>query len=126
MKEYTFFYLNGDEVSTLVKKDGKALSDGRAEKRKRKDAENGLKRPKNGTKKKKRRNRRPRKEGKEAKTTTILESRYSCACRQFVNPRRERFRGQDVLVFDFEPNPEYKPKNMEERSGEGASRRDLG
>ena len=34
---------------------------------------------------------------------------------QFVNPRRERFRGQDVLVFDFEPNPEYKPKNMEEK-----------
>jgi len=34
---------------------------------------------------------------------------------QFVNPRRERFRGQDVLVFDFEPNPEYKPKNMVER-----------
>jgi len=33
---------------------------------------------------------------------------------QFVNPRRERFRGQDVLVFDFEPNPEYKPKNLEE------------
>jgi hypothetical protein len=32
-----------------------------------------------------------------------------------VNPRRERFRGQDVLVFDFEPNPEYKPKNLEER-----------
>lgn len=34
---------------------------------------------------------------------------------QFVNPRRERFRGQDVLVFDFEPNPEYKPKNLEEK-----------
>ena len=32
-----------------------------------------------------------------------------------MNPRRERFRGQDVLVFDFEPNPEYKPKNMAER-----------
>jgi len=25
--EYTFFYLNGEEVSTAVKKDGKALSD---------------------------------------------------------------------------------------------------
>jgi hypothetical protein len=36
------------------------------------------------------------------------------AC-QFVNPRRERFRGQDVLVFDFEPNPEYKPRNLEEK-----------
>src|SRR5262249_6324453 len=34
---------------------------------------------------------------------------------QFVNPRRERFRGQDVLVFDFEGNPEYKPKKLAER-----------
>jgi hypothetical protein len=34
---------------------------------------------------------------------------------QFVNPRRERFRGQDTLVFDFEPNPEYKPKNIAEK-----------
>src|SRR5438094_10117829 len=25
--EYTFFYLNGDEITTLVKKDGKPLSD---------------------------------------------------------------------------------------------------
>ena len=36
------------------------------------------------------------------------------ACR-FVNPRRERFRGQDMLVFDFEPNPEFKPHKLEER-----------
>src|SRR5207247_6914319 len=36
------------------------------------------------------------------------------AC-QFVNPRRERFRGQDVLVFDFEPNPEFKPYKLEEK-----------
>ena len=36
------------------------------------------------------------------------------AC-QFVNPRRERFRGQDVLVFDFEPNPEFKPHKLEEK-----------
>ena len=36
------------------------------------------------------------------------------AC-QFVNPRRERFRGQDVLVFDFEPNPDFKPHNLEEK-----------
>ena len=36
------------------------------------------------------------------------------AC-QFVNPRRERFRGQDVLVFDFEPNPEFKPQKLAEK-----------
>jgi hypothetical protein len=32
-----------------------------------------------------------------------------------VNPRRERFRGQDVLVFDFEPNPEFKAHKLEEK-----------
>ena len=36
------------------------------------------------------------------------------AC-QFVNPRRERFRGQDVLVFDFEPNPEFKAHTLVEK-----------
>jgi hypothetical protein len=36
------------------------------------------------------------------------------AC-QFVNPRRERFRGQDVLVFDFEPNPEFKARTLVEK-----------
>jgi hypothetical protein len=36
------------------------------------------------------------------------------AC-QFVNPRRERFRGQDVLVFDFEPNPDFKPHKLPEK-----------
>ena len=34
---------------------------------------------------------------------------------QFVNPRRERFRGQDVLVFDFEPNPDYKAHKLVEK-----------
>jgi len=32
-----------------------------------------------------------------------------------VNPRHERFRGQDVLVFDFEPNPEFKARKLEEK-----------
>jgi len=30
-------------------------------------------------------------------------------------PRRERFRGQDVLVFDFEPNPDFKPRKLAEK-----------
>ena len=28
-----------------------------------------------------------------------------------INPRRERFRGRDVIVFDFEPNPSFDYKN---------------
>jgi hypothetical protein len=30
---------------------------------------------------------------------------------RLVNPRRERFRGRDVIVFDFEPNPAFDFKN---------------
>jgi hypothetical protein len=32
-----------------------------------------------------------------------------------VNPRRERLRGRDVIVFDYEPNPNYKPKTRFEK-----------
>ncbi len=30
---------------------------------------------------------------------------------KLTNPRRERFRGRDVIVFDFEPNPDFDYKN---------------
>jgi hypothetical protein len=32
-----------------------------------------------------------------------------------VNPRRERFRGRDVIVFDYEPNPQFKPQSRLEK-----------
>ena len=35
---------------------------------------------------------------------------------KFTNPRWERFRGQDVVVFDFGPNPDYKPKKLAEKA----------
>jgi hypothetical protein len=34
---------------------------------------------------------------------------------KLVNPRRERFRNRDVIVFDFEPLPGYKPKKDYEK-----------
>lgn len=37
----------------------------------------------------------------------------------FVNPRRERFRGREVIVFDFEPNPNYKGGKGIEKFGSG-------
>ncbi len=39
VKEYTFFYLNGEEISTLVKKDGKAAERRGTEEGKREDRE---------------------------------------------------------------------------------------
>ncbi len=32
-----------------------------------------------------------------------------------VNPRRERLRGRDVIVFDYEPNPQFKPQTRLEK-----------
>jgi hypothetical protein len=116
-REETFFYLDGEEISTLVGKDGKPLPDDEQ----RKENERVQKRIAKHQEEKQRKQQQEEKakeQGKQEKAgkdsdDPDIES-FLRAC-QFVNPRRERFRGQDVLVFDFEGNPEYKPKNLEER-----------
>src|ERR1700730_1863675 len=114
IKEYNFFYLNGDEVSTLVKKDGKALSDDEQKKENEKTQKEIAEIQKREAKKeaKDEEDKEEAKKDKEDHDVGIEGFLRSC---QFVNPRRERFRGQDVLVFDFEPNPEYKPRNLGEK-----------
>jgi hypothetical protein len=113
-KEYTFFYLNGDEISTLVKKDGKPLSD-EEQKKENEKTQKRIEEIQRNEKKKEAKEEKAKEEGKEAKENEDPGIEAFLRVSQFVNPRRERFRGQDVLVFDFEPNPEYKPKTMEER-----------
>jgi len=112
-RESTFFYLDGNEITTLVKKDGKALD----EKEQEKENEKVRKRIEEHQKrqaKKEAKEEKAKEEGKsEDKDEPGIEV-FLRAC-QFVNPRRERFRGQDVLVFDFEPNPEFKPHNLAEK-----------
>jgi outer membrane lipoprotein-sorting protein len=111
--EYTFFYLDGDEVSTLVKKDGKPLSAEELRKeneRTQKEIENIQKRQA----KKDAKEEKEKEEGKEHDSEEPGIEVFLRAC-QFVNPRRERFRGQDVLVFDFEPNPDFQAKKLEEK-----------
>jgi hypothetical protein len=114
LREFTFFYLNGHEVSTLVKKGGKPLSD----EEQRKETERVQKTIESLQKqdaKKEAKEEKAKEEGKEKKDDDdVTIETFLRAC-QFVNPRRERFRGQDVLVFDFEPNPEFKPHKLEEK-----------
>jgi hypothetical protein len=111
--EYTFFYLNGEEVSTVVKKDGKALSDAEQKKENEKTQKRIEELQKRETKKEAK-DEKAKEEGKsEEKDEPGIEI-FLRAC-QFVNPRRERFRGQDVLVFDFEPNPEFKAHKLVEK-----------
>jgi hypothetical protein len=113
--EYTFFYLKGDEISTLVKKDGKPLSE-QEQKKENEKTQKSIADIQKKEEKKEAKEEKAKEQGKEAKDKDDepgIEV-FLRAC-QFVNPRRERFRGQDVLVFDFEPNPEYKPKNLVEK-----------
>src|SRR5437016_6492221 len=113
VNEYTFFYLNGDEITTLVKKDGKPLSDAEQKKENEKTQKRIEEHQKRAAKKEAKEEK-AKEEGKsEEKDEPGIEI-FLRAC-QFVNPRRERFRGQDVLVFDFEPNPEFKPHKLVEK-----------
>lgn len=112
-RESTFFYLDGDEISTLVKKDGKPLGADEQKKeneKTQKRIEEHLKRQA----KKQAKEEKAKEEGKSDEKDEPGIEVFLRAC-QFVNPRRERFRGQDVLVFDFEPNPEFKPHKLEEK-----------
>jgi len=113
-RDSTFFYLNGTEVSTLVKKDGQPLS----EEEQRKENERVRKTIESLQKqetKKEAKEEKAKEEGKERKDDDDVGVEIFLRACQFVNPRRERFRGQDVLVFDFEPNPEFKPRKLAEK-----------
>jgi hypothetical protein len=114
VKEYTFFYLDGEEVSTLVKKDGKPLSADEQKKENEKTQKEIEKIQKRETKKEAKEEK-AKEEGKEEKDDQDVDIETFLRASQFVNPRRERFRGQDVLVFDFEPNPEFKPHKLVEK-----------
>lgn len=112
-RESTFFYLDGDEITTLVKKDGKPLD----EKEQEKENEKVRKRIEEHQKrqaKKEAKEEKAKEQGKDEDKDDPGIEVFLRAC-QFVNPRRERFRGQDVLVFDFEPNPEFQPHKLAEK-----------
>jgi uncharacterized protein YxeA len=114
VKEYTFFYLNGQEISTLVKRDSKALSDDEQKKENEK-TQKEIQDIQKRESKKEAKDEKAKEEGKKEKDDDDVGVEFFLRTCQFVNPRRERFRGQDVLVFDFEPNPEYKARNMVEK-----------
>jgi hypothetical protein len=110
-REYTFFYMYGDEISTLVKKDGKQLS-ADEQKKENDKAQKEIEEVQKRHDKKDAKEAKAEEQGKKNDDDPGIET-FLRAC-QFVNPRRERFRGQDVLVFDFEPNPEFKPHKLAE------------
>ena len=114
VKEYSFFYLNGEEVSTLTKKDGKPLSDEEQKKENEKTQKEIAEIQKNAEKKEAKQEKSEEKD-KEKEEDDDVGIEVFLRVAQFVNPRRERFHGQDVLVFDFEPNRDFKPRKLVEK-----------
>ena len=113
VNEYTFFYLDGNEITTLVKKDGKPLSEAEQKKENEK-TQKRIEEQQKREAKKEAKEEKAKEEGKSDEKDDPGIEVFLRAC-QFVNPRRERFRGQDVLVFDFEPNPEFKAHKLVEK-----------
>jgi len=109
VKEYDIFYVGEDEVRHLLAKDGKPLEGD--EKKKEDDRFS-----KDFDEKKKKQAELENDPKKQAKQDQAEQAQISDFLRaeRFTNPRRELFRGQEVIVFDFGPNPDYKPKNLAE------------
>jgi hypothetical protein len=109
VKEYDVFNCGGDEIRHLVKDDSKPLT---AEQQHKEDARFN-KEFSEFQKKQAELANDPKKQEKEDERQQAQISDFLRA-ESFTNPRRERFRGQDVIVFDFGPNPDYKPRKLVE------------
>jgi hypothetical protein len=109
VKEYDVFNCGGDEVRRLVKDDSKPLSAAQLQK----EDERFNKEFKDMQKREAELASDPKKQEKEDEREQASISDF-LRVESFTNPRRERFRGQDVIVFDFGPNPDYKPRKLAE------------
>jgi hypothetical protein len=107
VKEYDVFYIGDDDVRHVLSKDGKPLE---GDEKKKEDARFS----KDFDDKKKKQAELANDPKKQAKAEQEEQAQISDFLRaeKFTNPRRELFRGQEVIVFDFGANPDYKPKNM--------------
>lgn len=108
VRVYEVFHLVGRPVEKLVAKDGRPLKEDEAKKEQQR-VEKLLRELQDDEKK--RTEREARKKDDDDDELTISQILRVC---QLVNPRRERFRGQEVVVVDFEPRPGEKAKSRAE------------
>jgi hypothetical protein len=110
-KEYDIFYVgeNGEAVRHLIAKGGKPLEG----EEKKKEDERFSKEFDEKKKKAAELANDPKKQAKQEEEDQAQISDFLRA-ENFTNPRREIFHGQEVIVFDFGPNPNYKPKKLVE------------
>ena len=103
-RESEVFNIGGEEVRHLVAKDGKPLEGND----KKKEDERFSKQFEKQTREAEAAARDPKKQAKQQEKDDAQISDFLRVVR-FTNPRRERFRGEDVIAVDFGPNPDFKP-----------------
>ena len=101
---YQLSFYKGNRIRRLIEKNGKPLT---AELQKDEDREAG-KRVEEIEKQIAKQESRSGQQSDESRRISIAELLRAS---KLSNPRRERFRGRDVIVFDFEPNPNFDYKN---------------
>lgn len=103
---YLLTFYKGNRIRRLIEKDGKQLSEKEQEKEDRevqdrvkdiekkiaKEEKKAVEQNQNGT---------PDEDGRRISIAEVLRAS------NLINPRRERLKGRDVIVFDFEPNPNF-------------------
>jgi hypothetical protein len=99
---YQMSFYKGERIKRLIEKDGKPLT----EKQQSDEDREVAKRVAEIEKRIAEREGKPDKE--DDKRISIAEMLRAS---NLINPRRERFRGRDVIVFDFEPNAAFDYKN---------------
>jgi hypothetical protein len=103
--QYEAFYVGRTEIRRTISREGKPLD----EKEQKKEQERVEKRTKEEREKQAKIEAGDKKDG----NITLGVSTFLRVSR-FVNPRREEYKGHQLLAFDFEPNPQIKPANKSE------------
>jgi hypothetical protein len=102
---YQLSFYKGHRISRLIEKNGKPLSPADQADRDKDAAEYAEDIEKRITKRETTGKEATSDEGRRISIAELLRAST------LSNPRRERFRGRDVIVFDFEPNPAFDYKN---------------
>lgn len=103
---YQLSFYKGNRIRRLIEKNGKPLS-AKDQEDADKDAGKRVEEIEKELAKKEAKSQSgpPSEESRRISTAEVLRAS------RLLNPRRERFRGRDVIVFDFEPNPDFDYKN---------------
>ena len=103
---YQLSFYKGNRIRRLIEKNGRPLSKNDQEDAD-KDAANQVEEIEKQIAKKEKRS----SSGPPSENSRRISTAEVLRASKLLNPRRESFRGRDVIVFDFEPNPEFDYKN---------------